>query len=497
MHLPFLPSSTFCIVIVATILQISAEHTGSQTTADGIHHAIAFHLPVQSNLVSIFATCDDGIIPASRNYCLPSNEAVPNETTKECQRRVESSLTNECYTVRSENSDRSNDVSKECQKHFGFDLPICRAGAHIAKVDIITDDFVTVNIEFPSLDQTNHTDGIPIPIYAQTERVSTANTACTNTMGRRLVNNNRPPSFIHECQTKILAWMDTNAQFSDGAMHRAALRQEYYQRRHVTNILSSMHPIDTSCYPASMTLGCLMMKHGTDKGFEHGFFRSYARIFRPFLGSMPLRMLEIGVANGASMNLWTRYFPNLSVLHGIGYSNFQLERKMLLKNSLVTLYKGKQQDTKFLNWILEDGGGNYDLIIDDGSHDPAHQMISFDSLFHALNPGGLYIIEDIETSYWDVEHSALYGDPFKQPLGVSGTESVVEKWKNAIDISVNGLYSGIDAPHLEHMPMIASISFEQNMIIIRKSDVSDQIFRDPGRSYIFSDRVKQYKQHKF
>ena len=72
------------------------------------------------------------------------------------------------------------------------------------------------------------------------------------------------------------------------------------------------------------------------------------------------------------------------------------------------------------------------MVIDDRSHDPAHQMISFNSLFHALNLGGLYIIEDIKTSYWDVEHSALYSDPFKQPLGVGGTESLVENGRTPL-----------------------------------------------------------------
>ncbi len=42
----------------------------------------------------------------------------------------------------------------------------------------------------------------------------------------------------------------------------------------------------------------------------------------------------------------------------------------------------------------------YDIIIDDGSHVPQHQIISLACLLRALNPGGLYIIEDLKTSYW-------------------------------------------------------------------------------------------------
>ncbi len=48
--------------------------------------------------------------------------------------------------------------------------------------------------------------------------------------------------------------------------------------------------------------------------------------------------------------------------------------------------------------VLQDN--RYDIIIDDGSHVPQHQIISLACLLPALNPGGLYIIEDLETSYW-------------------------------------------------------------------------------------------------
>ena len=42
----------------------------------------------------------------------------------------------------------------------------------------------------------------------------------------------------------------------------------------------------------------------------------------------------------------------------------------------------------------------YDIIIDDGSHIPGHQLTSLACLLPALNPGGLYVIEGLETSYW-------------------------------------------------------------------------------------------------
>ena len=43
--------------------------------------------------------------------------------------------------------------------------------------------------------------------------------------------------------------------------------------------------------------------------------------------------------------------------------------------------------------------GPFDLILDDGSHIWAHQILTFEYLFEALAPGGLYVLEDLDTSY--------------------------------------------------------------------------------------------------
>jgi hypothetical protein len=44
--------------------------------------------------------------------------------------------------------------------------------------------------------------------------------------------------------------------------------------------------------------------------------------------------------------------------------------------------------------------GPLDLIVDDGSHVNGDQITTFKTLFPHLNPGGYYVIEDLQTSYW-------------------------------------------------------------------------------------------------
>ena len=96
-------------------------------------------------------------------------------------------------------------------------------------------------------------------------------------------------------------------------------------------------------------------------------------------------------------------------------------------NDRVTLYQGDQSKIDDLKNIVSKLNPNNPLmfIIDDGSHIPEHQILSFDILFNeALQDGGVYIIEDIELSYW--KNGSLYGN--KAEYGWKNTKSLIEKF---------------------------------------------------------------------
>jgi len=63
------------------------------------------------------------------------------------------------------------------------------------------------------------------------------------------------------------------------------------------------------------------------------------------------------------------------------------------------LRRGSQDDRAFLEGISNEFGP-FDIIIDDGSHIPAHVIKSFYTLFPLMADGGLYVIEDVQTSFW-------------------------------------------------------------------------------------------------
>ena len=212
----------------------------------------------------------------------------------------------------------------------------------------------------------------------------------------------------------------------------------------------------------------LFRKHHTDKGYTHHYERQYARLLAPFR-DRPVRLLEIGADGGASMAVWSEYFPDAELLAGIGYgAGFNAKAPTCL--STVRCYNGDQSNVTFLEWLLVDSGGRFDIIIDDGSHLPEHQFISMRRLLErdALVDGGLYIVEDTETSYWR-PGSTLYGYEMRG-TGLHGACSFIERLKPLVDVvnrrfihgNFTTMSNGADR-------RIESLEFSQNMVVIRTS----------------------------
>jgi hypothetical protein len=151
-----------------------------------------------------------------------------------------------------------------------------------------------------------------------------------------------------------------------------------------------LHPSD---------LGNLALLHGSDKWMSHWYTSHYAWHFAP-LRTREITLLEIGIgghgvpdAGGASLRMWKHYFPRGRIF---GLDIFD---KRALDEPRIKTFRGDQSDPDCLRGIL-DCIGTPDIIIDDGSHINAHVLASFRVLFPALAAGGIYAVEDMQTSYW-------------------------------------------------------------------------------------------------
>jgi hypothetical protein len=147
------------------------------------------------------------------------------------------------------------------------------------------------------------------------------------------------------------------------------------------------------------TLTEIMDTYRSDKGTLMGEAHGYTLVYERWFESMrnePLRLLEIGVWNpqmpGASLKAWYEYFPNATIF---GYDIVDAHR---FDNDRVRTFVGDQSDPADLARFAESSGGEFDIIMDDGSHLDMHQQVSLACLFPHLKPGGQYFIEDLHVS---------------------------------------------------------------------------------------------------
>ncbi|WP_242087552.1 class I SAM-dependent methyltransferase [Aestuariivivens sediminis] len=137
----------------------------------------------------------------------------------------------------------------------------------------------------------------------------------------------------------------------------------------------------------------------TDKATRHSYTKIYADHFKK-LKFKKINLLEIGVGGfenplkgGNSLRLWKAYFPFASIYSIDIYDKKQLEEKR------IKIYQGSQIDKDVLLKMAKDIG-EIDIIIDDGSHINEHVIKTFNILFPVLKMGGIYVVEDVQTSYW-------------------------------------------------------------------------------------------------
>lgn len=134
----------------------------------------------------------------------------------------------------------------------------------------------------------------------------------------------------------------------------------------------------------------LGMIYGTDKATFHGYLDFYEDHF-PDPDEFTGRLLEIGIMDGNSIRMWSDYYPSAGIV-GIdnhpGRANLKVQPRVWTVEGDAT----RPGDLRPL--------GTFDVIIDDGSHMTADQQTSFHWLYeNQLADDGLYVIEDLHTSY--------------------------------------------------------------------------------------------------
>ncbi|GAA0730953.1 class I SAM-dependent methyltransferase [Dactylosporangium roseum] len=154
-----------------------------------------------------------------------------------------------------------------------------------------------------------------------------------------------------------------------------------------------------ACGPYRGDLSSLAVRFGSDKWGGHWYTPHYERHLGKYRDQR-VTVLEIGIggyhephAGGASLRMWKHYFHR-----GTVYGLDVYDKSPLDEPRLVTV-QGDQSDPAFLA-DLAARYGPFDVMVDDGSHVSSHVITSFNALFPHVRPGGMYVVEDLHTSYW-------------------------------------------------------------------------------------------------
>ena len=131
--------------------------------------------------------------------------------------------------------------------------------------------------------------------------------------------------------------------------------------------------------------------HQTDKNSS---FHNYNRQYKEYLEKFRyknIKLLEIGVHNGASLRLYRELFPNATHIVGLDINEYCKQFENL--DDAIYVDIGDATNKDFIQNLHQKYGG-FDIIIDDGSHRNKDIIQTFELLFPLMNDNGLYIVED-------------------------------------------------------------------------------------------------------
>lgn len=216
----------------------------------------------------------------------------------------------------------------------------------------------------------------------------------------------------------------------------------------------------------------LYQLHHEHRGFVSdkwaGNLRHYERMLRDFR-DREVRLLEVGVQNGGSLEIWSKFFEKgrrfigCDIDPGCGELVYYDPRISVLVNDVGAPIT-RTQAMRIC--------GQFDIIIDDGSHQSSDIIRAFLSFFPILSRDGLFIIEDMACSFWQEFEGGLDRDTsslafFKEVANVINREH----WQ--VDTSIESRFERfIHAYNLEFdadvLGEIQSVEFLNSMVVIRK-----------------------------
>lgn len=187
-------------------------------------------------------------------------------------------------------------------------------------------------------------------------------------------------------------------------------------------------------------------------------FRTYEELFGRFRHKNPV-ILEIGVRGGGGTELFYKYFEDQCEIYGVDIE--ERVKRIQKKYPQTQIFIGDQADPVFMKHVAETIGKPIDIVLDDGGHFMHQQIRSFEALFPFVREGGVYVIEDVQTSY-------------NEKFNNHTTPTLVEYFKTMTDKVVQG--------SLGSESQVKSIQFYKDMVAIQKD-------KDIPFGFVYKDKT--------
>ena len=203
-------------------------------------------------------------------------------------------------------------------------------------------------------------------------------------------------------------------------------------------------------------------------------------------------LLEIGIQNGGSLEIYGKYFPNADLILGCDINEKCSNLSYQEPNIQVIVGDATDDDTykKIASYP------QFDIIIEDGSHTSPDIIKTFCKYFDRLNDGGLFIIEDLHCSYWQEFTGGLFHplssiNFFKRLVDVINYEHWGVNKKRDWLLKIYALNYGVDLSKLQ-LENIHSIEFVNSLCFIKKKISLDNCLGTPivaGAVAMVDDRI--------
>jgi O-antigen biosynthesis protein len=203
------------------------------------------------------------------------------------------------------------------------------------------------------------------------------------------------------------------------------------------------------------------------------YLTEYDRLFDQYRDK-PIRLLEIGIQNGGSLDIWSKYFSNASALIGCDI-NPDCAR-LTYDDPRIGVVVGDANTTDAYEQVLH-RSPRFDIIIDDGSHLSSDIIKSFSLYFSRVVEGGVFIAEDLHCSYWNKFEGGLF-DPFSSISFFKRLADVINHEHWGIPSARADVLRGIFAKYsceidTEALSQVHSVEFINSMCVVRKEPVAN------------------------